>query len=392
MSLKKHTRLQFPRGTTGQNNKYIGPNGEITVDATRKELRLHDGIKPGGHRIASLETLYSLFLSVDSEAANLDFNQNERGYIVRVSETEYAIRKFTAEDGVRIENPTGQAGNTTIGLPDRLQVYAAEVENLNNAEKSGFYYCKADAQNMPSEISGETYCSLIVTALSDNAASQFLVPFKDFSYAFVRHKTAGKWRDWLRLAPKTGTLEMLIKGTGQATMTYSPADLNEWLEKRVGELLDIDEDTNGDPTMFAQKQIHKFTEAAVSTYVTPSSVKKKVDDRFLITAAAFAGAIGNDNAAASYNISIYAEIGSRWELLATDRVFTTELNAAVQTGGANARFIFQSDKLLLCSEEWGITRTIDGEWTGRLKWIGPYEQSASFSGRVIRLRKYKPTA
>lgn len=45
---------QKARGTTEVNDAYIGPEGQLTVDVDRHDMRVHDGATPGGHRIANL--------------------------------------------------------------------------------------------------------------------------------------------------------------------------------------------------------------------------------------------------------------------------------------------------------------------------------------------------
>ena len=47
------TQVQWKRGTTAQNNTYTGAIGEIVVDTTLKQLRLHDGVTQGGTTIGS---------------------------------------------------------------------------------------------------------------------------------------------------------------------------------------------------------------------------------------------------------------------------------------------------------------------------------------------------
>jgi hypothetical protein len=42
------TQVQFRRGTTAQNNNFIGAAGEISVDLDRMVLRVHDGVTAGG--------------------------------------------------------------------------------------------------------------------------------------------------------------------------------------------------------------------------------------------------------------------------------------------------------------------------------------------------------
>ena len=43
--------IQLLRGTTAQNDAFTGAAGELTVDTTTNELRVHDGSTAGGHRI-----------------------------------------------------------------------------------------------------------------------------------------------------------------------------------------------------------------------------------------------------------------------------------------------------------------------------------------------------
>jgi hypothetical protein len=45
------TQVQLRRGTATQNNTYTGAIGELTVDTTSKQLRLHDGVTAGGTTI-----------------------------------------------------------------------------------------------------------------------------------------------------------------------------------------------------------------------------------------------------------------------------------------------------------------------------------------------------
>ena len=47
------TQVQFRRGTTAENDAFTGAIGEITVDTTLNELRVHDGSTAGGFLIAS---------------------------------------------------------------------------------------------------------------------------------------------------------------------------------------------------------------------------------------------------------------------------------------------------------------------------------------------------
>lgn len=41
--------ILFLRGTKAQNDAYTGAEGSITYDLTSQNLRIHDGVTPGGH-------------------------------------------------------------------------------------------------------------------------------------------------------------------------------------------------------------------------------------------------------------------------------------------------------------------------------------------------------
>ena len=48
------TRLQLRKGTTTEHSTFIGANGEVTVDTTKKALVLHDGVTAGGKPLPNL--------------------------------------------------------------------------------------------------------------------------------------------------------------------------------------------------------------------------------------------------------------------------------------------------------------------------------------------------
>ena len=55
--------LQLRRGTTAQNDTFTGAEGEITVDTTKKTLRLHDGSTAGGKEIVGKSDLAAVATS-----------------------------------------------------------------------------------------------------------------------------------------------------------------------------------------------------------------------------------------------------------------------------------------------------------------------------------------
>lgn len=136
-------RLQLVRGTTAENDAYTGLAGQLSVDEQRWELRLHDGVTQGGHRILNLSQLYELFLSIDSEFGEVDFDEDDRGYLVRVGHRTYVVRSIegvhTGEDGpgIYVENGDAVDGPTEISVvfpagPDLTNITASGLRFVGN--------------------------------------------------------------------------------------------------------------------------------------------------------------------------------------------------------------------------------------------------------------------
>ena len=49
-----NVRIQHKRGNTTVSSAYTGPIGEITVDTTTYQLRVHDGATAGGYTIPTM--------------------------------------------------------------------------------------------------------------------------------------------------------------------------------------------------------------------------------------------------------------------------------------------------------------------------------------------------
>lgn len=64
------TQLQLRRGTTAENDVFIGAEAEVTVDTTLKQLRVHDGVTAGGIKVAK-EADLTTGLSQKQDTSNL---------------------------------------------------------------------------------------------------------------------------------------------------------------------------------------------------------------------------------------------------------------------------------------------------------------------------------
>ena len=52
------TQVQIRRGTDAENDAFTGAEGEVTMDLTNKQLRVHDGQTRGGMKIPNIETVF----------------------------------------------------------------------------------------------------------------------------------------------------------------------------------------------------------------------------------------------------------------------------------------------------------------------------------------------
>ncbi len=51
--------IQWKRGNVAASSGYTGPAGEITVETGSWNIRVHDGLTPGGHPISTDENSVS---------------------------------------------------------------------------------------------------------------------------------------------------------------------------------------------------------------------------------------------------------------------------------------------------------------------------------------------
>lgn len=67
------TQVQIRRGTTAQNNAFLGVMGELAFNTQAIGLRLHDGVTVGGHQVAMLSDVSTrVALSGDTMTGDLD--------------------------------------------------------------------------------------------------------------------------------------------------------------------------------------------------------------------------------------------------------------------------------------------------------------------------------
>jgi microcystin-dependent protein len=105
-------------GNKDWNDSYTGRLGELTVDTSNMDLRLHDGSTPGGFVIAKLSNLNLRFQAKSQELDGFkNFEPQERGFVVRRGPASYLLREFTVNgQNLVVTNPDGYEGNVNFSL------------------------------------------------------------------------------------------------------------------------------------------------------------------------------------------------------------------------------------------------------------------------------------
>lgn len=70
------TTVKFRRGTTAQNDAFTGAEGELSVDLTLDQLRVHDGSTAGGAKIARQIDVDALNTLISSSETTLAGDSN----------------------------------------------------------------------------------------------------------------------------------------------------------------------------------------------------------------------------------------------------------------------------------------------------------------------------
>lgn len=117
---------------------YIGAEREIRVDTSNWDLRLHDGVTPGGHRIMNETGADAKYQLINAEISGIGpYAHDAKGVLTRRGDAEYVLRIMVDDDNseITVTNPDGYGGNFKFNLADvfaRAKTFSAAV-TLNGA-------------------------------------------------------------------------------------------------------------------------------------------------------------------------------------------------------------------------------------------------------------------
>lgn len=119
-----------PGGATDNEDSIVQPEGSIRVDFERDELRLHNGVTPGGVRILNIEQLRQLFIARNEGLGEeVGFPSEGTGLLVRINNTpDFEVRSVAGSDSINVVNPDAVSGNVEISIKD--DYLTAFLDNL----------------------------------------------------------------------------------------------------------------------------------------------------------------------------------------------------------------------------------------------------------------------
>lgn len=127
--MTKIRTLQILRGTTVQNDAYTGSVGELTMDTTTNELRLHDGSTAGGYVIGSGKSIDADIVGTLTIASNGDvsgFSLND--YLKLPADIDFSTSTFEIDCAFTATN----ISSAIIAL-GRRTIYGIQIwKNLND--------------------------------------------------------------------------------------------------------------------------------------------------------------------------------------------------------------------------------------------------------------------
>jgi len=125
------TVVQFRRGTTAQNNNFLGANGEISVDTDLHVLRIADGATLGGFALVGQNCVQTI-ANKTYTGASLSVTGNVSGnYILGNGSQLTGIDATSIQNGTSNVRVVSSGGNVTVGIANTSNVVVVSTTGAN---------------------------------------------------------------------------------------------------------------------------------------------------------------------------------------------------------------------------------------------------------------------
>lgn len=202
-------QVQIRRGTTSENNAFIGASGEITCDTEAHTLRIHDGTTAGG-------------FIVDQSANVVHKTGNQ-------SEEITGTKTFTANPYITKNDPAIITNNRYVTLPNPTNydttAYSSVIFNDKNGKELGYCRHRYHTQN------NINYSSMELIAIDPDTThyNNRIISTNNITYVSAGDDNTNRVRKWKKentttpiyYTPYTGTTAEPIKQPAVGTNIYS---------------------------------------------------------------------------------------------------------------------------------------------------------------------------
>lgn len=111
-------QVQLVGHTAEESASFVGADRELTIDVDNWEIRIHDGVTPGGRRVLNRDSNDSRYQEGSAELDGfLGWEPSEKGILTRLGPGDFRLRGVEVnQDNLTIVNPLGYLGNFQFSL------------------------------------------------------------------------------------------------------------------------------------------------------------------------------------------------------------------------------------------------------------------------------------
>lgn len=225
-----YKRVKMAGGVATDVNVHLGVPAQIIIDKSNWNIRLLDGVTPGGHKVVMEKDLVnslqnpalegnSLFIALGTDSG--PGVADSRARLWKSSWLNHFFQKFIAI------TMNGSNTDFTVELLDsalraNLRTVVPQITNLNSGTTTGFWrFQPSSALNLPADfpVGSAAHGFLFVMAQSTNELYQIVYSRDGTNRAWVRERVAGAFTPWTITSGLTQTdLDGYLKLNGTSQM------------------------------------------------------------------------------------------------------------------------------------------------------------------------------
>ena len=200
-----YKRVQIAGGVETDVASQVGLPRQLLIDTTKLNIRLMDGVTPGGHTVQMVKDL-------DANIQGLNDMEGEVAYVETGTDTPGGADKkrrlwkaskirelFLKIADITLTDSTYVWSIKNSVLPSRIRTNASLISDPNAATMSGWYRTLPGITNMPADAPSAGTLNLMLEVISQGESDllQILYSRDSSGKIWVRSRSEGVWADWI---------------------------------------------------------------------------------------------------------------------------------------------------------------------------------------------------